>query len=181
MDDAKRLTELTARFVCRVQPAEGAGHDCDCNRRRQVAFRGLQQAGERLAVHVLHHDHEPLIVLDHVQRLNDVGMADPGGEPRFICQHRYEHRFARVLWMEPLERHGAAEATWTTQAAEVHRAHPAGGKLSMDGVAPHEPRATVAAARLARQTALQRKVIVCRKGMMVPLGRERKRATLREK
>jgi len=64
--------------------------DLDHSRRSQVPL-ARELVGEGLAFHVLHDDERPLpVVLANVEHLDDVGVAEPGRDPRLAQKTRAE-------------------------------------------------------------------------------------------
>jgi hypothetical protein len=119
---------IARRLVRGVQPRQRAANDGhhDLRRHPLLALHAqAQQARQHLAVHVLHHQQQLLLVDgDDVQRRNDVGVLHARGDAGLVDQHRHEVGIARVLRVQPLDGHGAGEAALTAQAPEVTVAMP---------------------------------------------------------
>ena len=79
-------------------------------------------------------------MLEDVDRGDDVGVPDPRRDARLVQEHEGEVGLAREVWVCALDRDRSGEAGRADQAREVHGRHPAGGDLSVDGVAPDDPR-----------------------------------------
>ncbi len=91
--EAERLSALVDRLVRGVQAVERIENDREDHPGRQALVavaRAPDEAGERLAAHVLH-DQEELLVLHHdVERRDDIRMLDARGEARLVEEHRRE-------------------------------------------------------------------------------------------
>ena len=143
MDEPERLALLVDRHVRGVQALERAGHDGDDHARRQpfsTVARALDQARERLATDVLHHEEQLVLAHDHVERGDHVGVLDARGEARLVEEHRRELGVVRVLRMQPLDGDGPEEAGGPDEAAQMDSGHPARGDRVVDRVAIDEQR-----------------------------------------
>ena len=79
-----------------------------------------------VALDVLHHDQELVPFGDDVEGGDDVGMADGGGEPGFVEQHRDEVGIAPVLIVQALDRDGAREPCEPHEAPDMDGGHSTG-------------------------------------------------------
>ena len=133
MDDVQRLALLVARLVRCVQPLQHAGDDgADHGQRDRRARRPhvLEDAGERLAMDVLHHQEQLVLVADDVDRRHDVGVADARGEAGLVDQHGDELRIARQVRVQPLDGDDTGEAALASQPPEPDGGHAARRELT---------------------------------------------------
>ena len=70
----------------------------------------LQEARERIAVHVVEDDEELSVERLDVERLDHVRVVNPRGEPGLVEEHRDELGVFRELRVQLLDGHGACEA-----------------------------------------------------------------------
>ena len=120
------------------------GTDVGDLRRREQAV-GPDHVAQGATVDVLHHDEGGAVLLAPVEDADDVGLVQAGRRLGLTPEPLDEHRVARELGREDLERDGAVELR---VAGEVHVGHAAVRDLADDLVAVgedgrgrvHEPR-----------------------------------------
>ncbi len=100
--------------------------------------RQLLQLGERQAADVLHDDEQLVVVLDHVQGLNDVRVGDPRREPRLVDEQRLEVVLPGKVRMHALDGDRPGESSATALPGQIHRGHAAGGESLQQPVAPRQ-------------------------------------------
>ncbi len=134
MNGVEWLAVVAPRFVYRVEPGERTRED----RRRHIHrdglalhAGGLHRPRERLAFDVLHHEAELTVLVEDLDRLDDVDVPDARREPRLVHEHRDELEIGGELLRQPLDRDGA---TALEAVAEPDRRHSACGELSADRV-----------------------------------------------
>jgi hypothetical protein len=136
--DPERASVLVARLVGGVQPVEDplddGADDLDGDR---VALLGARprEAGERLAVHVLHHEEHLVVGGDDVDGGDDVRVADAARDARLVEEHRRDARVLGEVPAQPLDRDGAREADGTEEPPEMDGRHPADRYLVEDRIA----------------------------------------------
>jgi hypothetical protein len=144
VNDAERVPRFAHGLVRGVQAVERVADDRrrDSQRRRRGSTVGLEvkEARERLSGDVVHHDEELAGVGDHVERRDDVRVADARDDAGLVHEHRGEVRILCQPRVKPLDGHGASEPSWTEEASVVNGGHAPCGDLVVDGVSPEQPR-----------------------------------------
>ena len=115
-----------------VQAEEHAVEDRRHDLRRDqllVRATGAKEPRQRLAVHVLHDEEQPLVGLHHVDHGNDVRMTNARDDARFVHEHRDELLVLEEVLVEALHRHRSPEANRPEQPPEMDRRHPARREL----------------------------------------------------
>lgn len=110
-----------------------------------------EELRQRLAVHVLHHQHELAVLRGDVEHGHHVGVMDAPREARLVDEHGDELGILGVLPVEPLHGHHAREPRSAADPAEMHGGHPADGDLFEDDVATEHGRPVPARGRDHRQ------------------------------
>ena len=112
MDEPEGVMVVSLHLVGRMQPVEGPRQD-----RRDDADRGrlglgigpAEQAGEGLALFVLHDEPQGAFVLDDVDHAEDVHVADARGEAGLVDEHGERSAVLEVA-VEALHREQPPEA-----------------------------------------------------------------------
>jgi hypothetical protein len=143
VNDLQRLATVVGRLVGGVEPVQDAADDRGYNVGRDRLFlrvRRAQEARERLARDVVHHEEELSVPGDDVDRGDDVGVPDSRGHPRLVEKHRHELRVLGVRRVQALDRHGPRETGGAHQPTAVHRRRPARADFIVEGVAADDMR-----------------------------------------
>jgi hypothetical protein len=123
--DAQRHA-LVAGLVCRVQPGERAAQHRQrhrCGHALAALARQTRERGQRLALHILHHDEQLALARHHVQRGHHVGVPDARREPRLVQEHGHELRVGSELRVHALDGDAPGEAGRPHQLAFVDGGH----------------------------------------------------------
>jgi hypothetical protein len=94
---------------------------------RPLLLERLLDGVERGPLHVLHDEKDALFVLGHVDRPDDVRVADPRGEARLVEEHVDALGLGGHVRVHDLDRHQPLKAAYTERAAEVHCRHASRG------------------------------------------------------
>ena len=127
------------------EPGEHAFERPEDLREREVA----DEPPQRPAAHVLHRDVRHAAVLEEVEERDDVGVVEPGREPRLAHEALGERRVGGPE-LEALERDLAVERRLP---GEIHDGHPAACEHSHDLVAPDSLPHGIAASLTPRKNA----------------------------
>ena len=138
--ERERSPVLAGGFVRRMQAAQGLADDRRRDRHRDVFACRPRQTGERFAEQVLHDEEQLAVLGDDVEGRYDVGVTDPGGQARFVEEHRDELGVFGELRVQALDRDGPGEPRRPAQPSQVNGGHPARGELVVDRVAPDDER-----------------------------------------
>src|SRR5262249_47230547 len=141
MDDVERLAPIASRLVSGVKAMKYAADDRRGDVERKaftLALARSQNARQRFALHVLHHQKKLALERDDVERLYDIRMTDARCEPRFVEEHRDELRFLRNVWVQALDGHCPRKTHFSEQSAVMHGGHAAGSDLVVDRVASQD-------------------------------------------
>ena len=137
MHDAEQLPRFAGGLVGRVEAVQHLRHHGGHHLHRRWLVAMGEEAPERLAVHVLEHERQLLVLRHHVERRHHVGVLDPRAQARFVEQRRHQHRRLGEARVQSLDGDDAAEAHLPTQPPEVHRGHASGCDGAVQLVAPH--------------------------------------------
>ena len=143
VDDAERVPGRIRGVVRGVEAEEHAVRDAhrDVARALLAGLRArLEEACERLAVHVLHDEQELVIDRDDVDDRHHVRVPDALAEARLLEEQRDELGIARELLVQALDGDRLREASRADGATEVDRGHTAGRELAVELVTAHHPR-----------------------------------------
>ena len=127
MHDVEWLALLVGRLVRSVQTAQNVGHDGDGHGGRNALAsraRRPKEMSERYGGNVLHHEEEFGLSGDDVERADDFGVLDAGGEASLVEEHRQKLRIAGVLGVQSLDGDGASKARFPVQTRVVHCGRP---------------------------------------------------------
>jgi len=128
MNGIERTTIRIFRFVRGVETVENARHDRRDDRKgRDLSVRHADEARERQPMHVLHHQHQLMVVLDNIERAHDVWMTNLRGDPSFVEEHVRRLGIVRRRGVHHLDGDDTCEAGLSEHATEVHGSHAAGG------------------------------------------------------
>ena len=128
VDDAEALALGVLELVRRVEAGAGLGHDPqrDARRERGAALeREAVDLREGVAVDVLHHEVEDVVLLAELEDLRDVRMDDPRGDARLVEEHLLEVRFGDELGLDRLDREQLLEAALAAKARKPDARHAA--------------------------------------------------------
>ncbi len=110
VNDAQRLAPFVPRFVRRMQTVQYRDQDRASDRQRYRllrATRGPQQGVQRLSMNVVHDDDEFVVVREHIQDGDHVGVKNPCRKLGFDQEHLSEVRVLEEVSMHPLGCHDA--------------------------------------------------------------------------
>lgn len=135
------LEGLTGECFCFVRGVERGSGFCADPRDEPIgesvaAFLSIaEESRERIAADVVEDDEVVGAFGAYVDRGDDVGMANGGGDVGFVVQHVDEGFIAGEMWVNAFDRDGFDEPTWPDKPSDEDFAHPAGGKAFEDLVA----------------------------------------------
>ena len=128
MDQAERLTARIAQLVRVVEGGRGVGADPGDHRRRDALLLAvLEQLAGMDAVHELHRDEVIGVDLPEVVDVDDVRMAQLGGELGLAEEHLEEVRRVREVREDALDGDPTIEAFEPLLLGKEDLGHPAAG------------------------------------------------------
>ena len=138
VDEVEQLVVVVPELVRGVQAGERVEHDADDDGHRNAlaARRGArQEARQRVALDVLHHEVVAAVAGADLEDGDDVRMVDRRREARLVEEHLDELLLAREVRVQALDGDEALEAADAEDAAQENGGHAAGRELGDELVA----------------------------------------------
>ncbi len=126
VNDLEPRTCPVAHLMRLEKPGARVGQDAKEHPRRNPRpffLAGVIQLRESVAIDVLHRQVQNLVLFAEVEDLRHVRVLDPGGDPRFVEEHRLEARVGRKDGENRLERDELLEAVLPTLPRDPHARH----------------------------------------------------------
>jgi len=137
---AERDAGVVGDLVGRMQPFEHVCHDPHGDLRRDpstpVTARA-EQARQRLAFDVVHHEKQLVVLRDDVYDRHDVRVSDARGDAGLVEEHRHELGALGEVGVETLDGEDAGGVVGFEEAARVDPCHASAGDLPAQGIAPY--------------------------------------------
>ena len=122
----EELVLLVAQLVRCVEAGQRVEQDAQGNRLGQaLTLRGCagQEAGQRVPLHVLHHEEVAVLARADVEDGDHVGVVNARGEACLVHEHVDELLLAGQVRMQALDRDEALEAAHAADSPEEDRGH----------------------------------------------------------